>query len=51
MQKRVLACLLASPLALNALAEVVVNDNLANGGTGWTQSGVTGEDPIFNQMV
>lgn len=49
MQKRVLACLLASPLALNALAEVVVNDNLANGGTGWTQSGVTGEDPIFNQ--
>lgn len=50
MQKRVLACLLASPLALNALAEVVVNDNLANGGTGWTQSGVTGEDPIFNQI-
>lgn len=49
MQKRVLACLLASPLALNALAEVVVNDNLANGGAGWTQSGVTGEDPIFNQ--
>lgn len=49
MQKRVLACLLASPLALNALAEVVVNDNLANGGTGWTQSGVTGENPIFNQ--
>lgn len=48
MQKRVLACLLASPLALNALAEVVVNDNLANGGAGWTQSGVTGEDPIFN---
>lgn len=52
MQKRVLACLLASPLALNALAEVVVNDNLANGGTGWTQSGVTGEEdpnnPIFN---
>lgn len=41
--------MLASPLALNALAEVVVNDNLANGGTGWTQSGVTGEDPIFNQ--
>lgn len=42
--------MLASPLALNALAEVVVNDNLANGGTGWTQSGVTGEDPIFNQI-
>lgn len=49
MQKRVLACLLASPLALNALADIVVNDNLANNGEGWIQDGITGHDPIFTE--
>lgn len=49
MQKRVLACLLASPLALNALADIVVNDNLANNGEGWIQDGITGHNPIFTE--
>ena len=47
MQKRVLACLLASPLALNALADITVNGDLVNGGEGWDQSGVSGVN-IFN---
>lgn len=47
MQKRVLACLLASPLALNALADITVNGDLVNGGEGWTQTGISGGD-IFS---
>lgn len=41
--------MLASPLALNALADIVVNDNLANNGEGWIQDGITGHDPIFTE--
>lgn len=49
MQKKILASLLVTPLAFNAMANITIVPDLVGGGEGWTQNGgVTGSDPIFN---
>lgn len=47
MQKKILASLLVTPLAFNAMADITVNDGL-QAADGWTQSGVTGTS-IFSE--
>ncbi len=42
MQKKILASLLVTPLAFNAVADITINGNLVNGGKDWTQTGVSG---------
>lgn len=49
MQKKILASLLVTPLAFNAMANITIVPDLVGGGEGWSQDGgVTGSDPIFN---
>lgn len=47
MQKKILASLLVTPLAFNAMADITVNDGL-QAADGWTQSGITGTS-IFTE--
>lgn len=46
MQKKILASLLVTPLAFNAMADITVNDGL-QAETGWTQTGITGSTSVF----
>lgn len=49
MQKKILASLLVTPLAFNAMANITIVPDLVGGGEGWSQDGgVTGSDPIFD---
>ncbi len=47
MQKKIIASLLVSPLAFNAMANITLDNVIANGGTDWSVSGVTGDNTIF----
>lgn len=47
MQKKVLASILVTPLALSAFANITVNPNLAGNASDWTQSGISGQDSPF----
>ncbi len=46
MQKKILASLLVTPLAFNAMADITVNDGL-QAEAGWTQTGITGSTSVF----
>lgn len=46
MQKKVLASLLVTPLAFNAFANITVNENLAQNGSNWNQTGISGANPF-----
>lgn len=47
MQKKVLASLLVTPLAFNALADITFEGSFVNNGDGWDQSGITGDLNVF----
>lgn len=49
MQKKVLASILVTPLALSAFANITVNENLAGSATGWNQTGISGQDSPFKE--
>ncbi len=46
MQKKVLASLLVTPMAFNAFANITVNPNLAETNEGWSQTGISGQNPF-----
>lgn len=50
MQKKILASLMVTPLAFNALANITINGSLVENGTntGWDQTGITGDTSVFD---
>lgn len=46
MQKKLLASVLVAPLAFNAFANISINGNLAENGTNWSQTGISGTNPF-----
>ncbi len=51
MQKKILASLLVTPLAFNAVADITINGNLVDEGKAWTQTGVSGTNVFQDGKV